>query len=234
MVREELIARSPLRILERSTHGGLGRGNLGVIASRRGVGKTACLVHIATDQLLRGGHVIHVSFAANTAHIVDWYENIFGEIARTSGLEQAMSVHDEIVRNRILMNFDQEGIRLSQVAGSLGSMIGEGHFAADCIIVDGYDLGQSSEEELREVRRFGAERGLEIWLSASLGYEQPRYDQRGYPLLLSPLMEEIGVLICLHPADRHILLRLVKDHDSPVSEELHLALDPKSLLIAQE
>jgi len=53
MVRKELINRSPLRILERSTHGGVGKGNIGIIAARKGVGKTACLVHIATDQLFQ-------------------------------------------------------------------------------------------------------------------------------------------------------------------------------------
>ena len=66
MIQSELIARSPLRILERSTRGGLGKGKIGAIAARRGVGKTACLVHIATDQLLRGKQVVHVSFASST------------------------------------------------------------------------------------------------------------------------------------------------------------------------
>ena len=32
--------RSPLRVFERSIHGGLGRGNLGVVLSRAGMGKT--------------------------------------------------------------------------------------------------------------------------------------------------------------------------------------------------
>jgi len=49
MIMEDLISRSPLRILENSIHGGLGKGNIGVLASRKGVGKTACLVHIATE-----------------------------------------------------------------------------------------------------------------------------------------------------------------------------------------
>ncbi len=52
MVKSELINRSPLRILEKSIQGGVGKGNIGVIASRKGVGKTACLVHIATDNFL--------------------------------------------------------------------------------------------------------------------------------------------------------------------------------------
>ncbi len=80
MVREELNKRSPLRIFENSIHGGLGNGNLGVIASRHGIGKTACLVHMATDKLFRDEHVIHISFSQNVNHVIAWYEDIFKEI----------------------------------------------------------------------------------------------------------------------------------------------------------
>jgi hypothetical protein len=233
MIQNELIARSPLRILERSTHGGLGKGNLGVLAARRGVGKTACLVHIATDQLLRGRHVIHVSFAMNAGHIVDWYEDIFREISQNYGLEQAMAVHDEVVRHRIIMNFNQQTMRLPQAIGSVRSMIRDGHFAADSVVVDGYDFAGASLEELRQVRVFAADQGLEIWFSASLGHEQPRYNAAGVPELLAPLMEEISVLICLQPKEKHVRLQLVKDHDAVVTENPHLELDPKSLLIAE-
>lgn len=95
MVKAELIKRSPLRIFEKSIQGGLGKGNLGILASRKGVGKTACLVHIATDKLFQGKHVIHVSFSARTDHIINWYEDIFKEIAKKQNLESAVTVHDE-------------------------------------------------------------------------------------------------------------------------------------------
>ncbi len=234
MVKQELNKRSPLRILEHSTHGGLGKGNLGLIAARQGTGKTACLVHIATDQLLQGKQVVHVSFAGNPSHIVDWYEEIFREIADKFDLESVMSVHDEIVRRRIIMNFNQEGVRLSQVMGSLRSIIRDGHFDADCIVVDGYDFSRSSSDELAEVRRFASEQGLEIWFSASLGCEQPRYDRIGVPLALEKCIDQFSILICLRPEGRRIHLQLVKDHDAEVPENLHLKLDSKSLLIATE
>ena len=53
MYRKEINEQSPLRILEQSSHGGLGRGNLGVVMARAGENKTAFLVHIALDDLLR-------------------------------------------------------------------------------------------------------------------------------------------------------------------------------------
>jgi hypothetical protein len=234
MIKQELNERSPLRILEHSTHGGLGKGNLGVIAARRGVGKTACLVHIATDQLLQGKQVIHVAFATNPGHIVDWYEDIFREISDKFGLDSVMSVHDEMIHHRIIMNYNQEGIRLPQVIGSLREMIRDGHFAADLIVVDAYDFSQVSMDELNLVRKFAAEQGLEIWFSVSLGYEQPKYDAAGVPGLLEDLIEAFSIMICLRPEEKYIHLQLVKDHDAAVPEDLHLKLDPKSLLIARE
>jgi hypothetical protein len=234
MVKRELNKRSPLRILEKSTHGGLGKGNLGVIAARRGVGKTACLVHIATDQLLQDKQVIHVSFATDPSHIMDWYEDIFREIAEKFGLESAMSVHNEMIRHRIIMNFNQKGIKLSQVLGSLRSMIREGHFAADCIVVDGYDFNQATVEEFEEVRGFASEQALEFWFSASLGYQRPEYNENGIPRILEELISQFSILVCLRPDEKHIRLQLVKDHETMVSEDLHLKLDPKSLLIARQ
>ena len=234
MIKKELNKRSPLRILERSTHGGLGRGNLGAIAARRGVGKTACLVHLATDQLLQDKQVIHVSFASNPSHIVDWYEDIFKEIAATFGLESVMAVHDAMIRNRIIMNFNQKGIRLPQVIGSLRAMISDGHFAADAIMVDAYDFSAITNEELEQIRGFATEQGVEVWFSVSLGFDRPEFDEKGIPNLLKDKLDAFAVVICLRPEAKHIHLQLVKDHESEVTEDLHLKLDPKTLLIAGE
>ena len=61
MYRKEVNERSPMRVFEKSMHGGLGRGNVGVVLSRAGVGKTALLVQIALDDLLRDRRVLHIS-----------------------------------------------------------------------------------------------------------------------------------------------------------------------------
>ena len=61
MFRKEAILQSPLRILDRSIRGGLGKGHLGVIMAPAGVGKSACLVQIGLDALLREKPVLHVA-----------------------------------------------------------------------------------------------------------------------------------------------------------------------------
>jgi hypothetical protein len=247
MVRKELIRRSPLRILEKSTHGGLGKGNLGVVAARKGIGKTACLVHIATDSLFQGRQVIHASFAADTSHIVSWYDDIFAEISGRFRLDAAIQVRDEIIRRRIIMNFNQDGIQLPRVVQSIRAMIRDGAFSADTLIVDGYDFARVTREELAQVRSFAREFGLEAWFSVSLKDERSIYDPRGVPTLLVGLLDEIDVLVCLRPIEAqtqtpgpnaagaaHIRLQLIKDHDRLVTGDLHLNLDPHTLLILPE
>ena len=235
MVRAELIRRSPLRILEQSTHGGLGKGNLGVIAARKGVGKTAVLVHLATDQLFQDKHVIHVSFSANTSHIVDWYEDIFREISRRYNLEQAIAVHDDLIKNRVIMNFNQAGISAEHITRSLQAMIAEGGFRADVLVVDTYDFSKAEPEDLAAFRRFAEEIGVEIWFSATLPQGPIQTDERGVPTSLTSFTEHFAILILLEPESSYVHLKLIKDHaEFPHADELHLKLDPKILLVARE
>lgn len=234
MVRNELIKRSPLRLLEKSIHGGVGIGNIGVIAARKGTGKTACLVHIATDQLFQNKHVIHVSFSSRTNHIMAWYEDIFREIAKKRNLENAMEVHDGIIRNRVVMNFNQHGIDATQLLRSLRAMISDGGFAADTIVVDGYDFETGDPETLNRMREFAKELGLTIWFSASIHREHPNLNENGIPGVLIPYLENIAVLITLTPEEKHVGLRLVKDHDHYRTEDLRLELDSKTLLIIED
>lgn len=233
MIRTERNKRSPLRILERSIHGGLGKGNIGVIAARKGVGKTACLVHIATDQLFRDKNVIHVSFAADTSHIIAWYEDIFNEIAKKFNLESAMEVHDEIIKNRIIMNFNQNGVKTEQITNSIKSMIVNGNFSANTIVIDGYDFRKCTSNDIEQIKSFAAELGLEIWFSASMKEGDDICDEKGIPEMLKPFQDLIAILICIKSQEGHVHLQLVKDHEIYPDSDLHLILDPKSLLIVE-
>lgn len=229
MIRDELIRRSPMRILEKSTCGGLGKGNIGVIAGPKGLGKTACLVHLATDQLIEGKHVIHVSFAQDTSHIIAWYEDIFDEITKRTQLTETREIHDELVRHRVIMNFSQDGVSALQIQRSLRSMILDGHFNADAVFFDGYDFSTAETGELSSFKRFAEETGLELWFSASIPAGKP-----AVPEVLEKHIRYIAVLIVLEPGATYITLKLLKDHEQPAVGDLRLRLDPLNLLIAEE
>lgn len=234
MLKQDMITRSPLRILEQSTHGGLGKGNIGVIASRKGVGKTACLVNIALDNLLQGKHIIHISFSENAHHIIAWYEDIFRGLASKFGLDKSSDIFDECKKNRIIMHFAQSNIQISAIEKSILTLIESSHFTVETIIVDGYDFSKGSAGDMQEFRRFAGKLQSELWFSASVPDANGRFDGSHIPPLLQPFMNEIAVIVCLQPYENVIRLNLLKDHDTPVHDDLHLKLDPGRLLIMQE
>ncbi len=233
MVREELIKRSPLRILEQSLHGGIGTGRINIIASPKGVGKTAVLVHLATDQLFQNRHVIHVSFSAKTDHIVSWYEDIFKEIATNRDLSDALEVHDDIIKNRVIMNFSQHALTAEQFLQSLEAMIVQGGFGAKLIVVDGYDFDQGRPESIAAIRAFADKHGIAFWFSASTAPDELT-NKDGVPKRLERYNDHVDVLITLKPEREYIALRLVKADGKYPDENMQLKLDSRSLLIVAE
>ena len=81
MHRKEINERSPVRVLEASIRGGLGPGKIGVVIARHGVGKTAFLVGVALDDLMRGRMVLHVSLEQDTEKVRGYYDEIFMDLA---------------------------------------------------------------------------------------------------------------------------------------------------------
>lgn len=236
MVKNELIKKSPLRKLDKSMNGGLGAGNIGVVASRRGIGKTACLVHIATDKLMAGKHVIHVSYAKRTDHILNWYEDIFKEISQKRDLENAMDIHDDIIHNRVIMNFSQKGTSIQQVLASITAMIDNAQVDTEVVIVDGFDFTQASDADISAFKKFAGEKKLEIWFSDDYHRDDidgPVLNGEGMPTNLVPFLEQIDVIVTLKAEDDYMHLYLVKDHGKVNTEDLPLKLDPKSMLIAE-
>ena len=236
IVKEELVQRSPIRIFEQSINGGLKPGEIGVIASENGVGKTSVLVQLALDKLLQGRKVIHVSFTQHVHYVPLWYEDIFNEFISKKNLENAAEVKNDLVKNRVLMNFNQDGVTKTQIIRSLRAMIIEGGFKADSIIIDGFNFANTDKESIAAVKTFATELGVSVWYSCSVKDEEQNrgYDKENIPLVLGDYAESIDVVIVLLPKPDHVELLLSKDRDSIISKSLAMKLDPKTLLILEK
>ena len=234
MVKEELIQRSPVGTFMKSIHGGLKAGELGVIASPSGMGKTSVLVQIALDKLLQAKKVIHVSFTQHTDYVLAWYEDIFREFISKKNLEHEQDVKNDIVKNRVLMKFNQEGLTVDQILKSLKAMIKDGGFTADHVIVDGYKFTPQEGEKVSRFKEFARELGLSIWFSCTVTDGEPSYDKKHIPLLIKDYADLFDVIVVLDPKQDHIELKVSRDRDLQSPVPLALRLDPKTLLILEE
>jgi replicative DNA helicase len=106
MLRKEVNEKSPLRILESSTRGGLGPGKLGVVMARAGVGKTAFLVQIGLDDAMRERPVLHVALRQELDHVRSWYDALFDDLGLVS--------LDDSENSRLMIRHDPFAIRISE------------------------------------------------------------------------------------------------------------------------
>lgn len=225
---------SPLRAFEKAINGGLGKGNMGVIVSKKGVGKTACLVHIATDKLFKGEHVIHVSFSGNVEHVINWYKEVYREIVEVNSLDDAQDIYNQVLSNRVVMNFSQEQVSIERVLQSLESLINNGAFAADAILFDGFKLTIASEDDIVKIKEFAKKMNIEVWFAVSPVRPDVVFDEYGVPNTLEKYYPLIDVLVALKYDDKldKVNMTVVRAHSENIPKPAKVALDPKTMLIA--
>ncbi|MDR1147845.1 MAG: AAA family ATPase [Spirochaetaceae bacterium] len=231
MVKTELVQRSPVRLLEKIIEGGLKPGEIGVLAAPKGIGKTSVLVQIALDKLLQGKKIIHISFNQHASYVQTWYENLFEEITKKKQLENERDVADELVRNRVLMNFNQESVSTDVIRRSLKSMIVEGGFKADSIIIDGFNFSITGRDRISTFKDFAKELGISAWYSCDITNTRD-CDKHGIPAVLKDFEDTIDVVIVLESKPAYTELRVSKEHGRYDIESI-VHLDPKTLLILE-
>lgn len=226
MYRKFLTARSPLRVLEKGLHGGLGKGNVGLVLAGPGVGKSSFLVGVALDDLLRGDRVLHVVLDQTVAHTRAYYDTVFGDLRATTQLADGAVVQGEIEHLRTIRAVPAAGFGAAklrdavQLAEATGGKPG-------LVIVEGWELARAGAAELEALRKLAAEVPAEIWVSAAAPSERIA----ALPKELGAARDAFAVILALEPENGAVALRALKDHENPNPEALRVALDPKTLLL---
>ncbi|MDR0551737.1 MAG: hypothetical protein LBG72_06935 [Spirochaetaceae bacterium] len=230
VVKNELVQRSPVRVLEKAMQGGLGAGEMGVISGPSGLGKTSVLVQIALDKLLQDKKVIHISFTQNADFVIDWYSGIFAELVGKRSIENINAIKEQISRNRILMNFSQTGVDSDVIRKSLHSMIDEGGYKAEALIIDGFDFSLASYERIKTFKDFAAEHELTVWYSCTVTGEPPYNDKR-VPTVLKDVESVFDCIVDISAKQNHLELTIVKERGAYHPPAPPVELDPRTLLL---
>jgi len=230
---KELTHRSPLRVFERSLHGGLGKGNLGIVIARSGVGKSAFMTLLAIDELLRDRRVLHVVTTQSVDHVREYYDEIFADMARAANLEESVVARDRIEHNRFIRSLSGRPLSLDAFAQSLGMLRRDAGFRPDVVLVDGYHFDEAPLDELRQLRELVRHNEAELWMSMRLRQEDESDDWRVLPQPVDRLQNFLSVCVLLQPVGDGIRIRLLKDHDNPKIADLSLDLDPRTYLVRQ-
>ncbi len=229
MYRKFVNARSPLRLLEKGLHGGLGIGNVGLLVAGHGVGKTSFLVGVALDELLRQGSVLHVSLGQTVSHVRAYYDTVFEELASSTHLEDAAATHAEIDRNRSIRAYSPSSFSVEKLRDAV-KVESEAGAKPSLIVIEGVGVEDLTRDDMSALLALAGELAAEIWISVATSGEQVSE----IPEALEPFADLVAVVLALAPSrDGNLALRALKDHDNKDLSALHVALDPQSLLLVR-
>jgi hypothetical protein len=232
MQKEDLIKKNPLRVLNPLTPETLPDHRLGLIMARAGLGKTAILVQIAMDSMLRGQKVLHVSIGEGLEKAKAWYEDIFKYIAEGFQLEQAADVENELMRNRMIMTFKEAAFSRPKLEERLNDLVYQNIFRPDIVLVDGYDFASADYDSVMDLKEMMAAMNVQGWFSALRHRDDNRKSAAGVPAPCHEVDGLFDTVIILQPEKDSILLNIIKDEYDGAAGKI-LNLDPSTMMVQE-
>jgi KaiC/GvpD/RAD55 family RecA-like ATPase len=235
MIRQEAILRSPLRILDRSIRGGLGKGHLGVIMAPAGVGKSACLVQIGLDALLREKPVLHVAVGQSVEHVAARYDALFDELAERVDLVDRRGVRELVARRRLIWSSMEGPFAARSLDEALAAF--QAHLGRwpSTVLVDGFGWEEpGATAAIGAMKASAARAGAELWMTARDAHPT----ESGQAPRIAPLPDACAALVdvgvFLEPQGRYARLTLVKDFERFPATHVPLVIEGGTLRLPSE
>jgi len=228
MQKEDLISSNPLRVLGLDKKTEEGRQSLGLVMARAGLGKTAILVQIALDSMLRGNRVLHVAIGDSIEKTRDRYDDTLEMMVQNLSDEE----RTELSRQRMIMTFKEHVFSRAMLEERLKDLIHQDVFKPDCLIIDGYDFDGNGHKAMEELKQLMASLGISvIWFSAVIHRDDPRTSADGVPAPCHTIDDLFEVVLVIKPHGDMIRLDILKCAYCSVEPGTTLVLDPSSMLI---
>ncbi|MFH1980898.1 MAG: cytoplasmic protein [Pseudomonadota bacterium] len=229
MLKNDLIQRNPLRFLNERNENALDVGEFGGILARAGVGKTALIVQLAMNAMLKGHRVLHISLTDPVNKVNLWYQEVYRHLTHGDDAAQARTLWEQLLPYRFIMTFKAEGFRLPVLAERLGDLREQNIFTPTVIIMDGYPFEEAGHENLAALKAFSKGSGMRVWFTVRT-HRHETSDEIGLPAQLSNLNELFDVLVQLQPDGKVINIEVLKGMDAAATPST-LVLDPTTMLI---
>ncbi len=226
---EPLVTQNPLRVLK------LGRDNkqLGLVMARAGLGKTALLVQIALDAILRGNQVIHVAIGESIDKTRAWYDDILQCILEEHAINRPHELIEMVKRHRMIMTFKESAFSRARLEERLNDLVLQDIFKPNCLVVDGFDFENTGREDLEDIKDLMESMSLQAWFSATCHRNDQRMSPAGVPAPCHEVDDLFDTVVLLKPEDGVIELDIIRNQGEPDTTTTALKLDPTTMMVKE-
>lgn len=202
-------------------------GGFGAILARAGVGKTAFLVQLALNKLLRDQNVLHISLSDPVDKVNLWYEEVFRNIAEKHRFTQKDRCWETILPNRFIMTFRAEGFSVPKLEERLTDLSEQGIFFPRMMAVDGLRFEETTRKTLTAFKELAAQYGLHAWFTVMTHRHEPPGPD-GMPVPMLNVADLFEVVLELKPEEKAIQVKPLKGGPA---DGRPLRLDPATMLV---
>jgi hypothetical protein len=229
MIKQDLILRNPLRHLGFETEDILPAGGFGAVLAHAGVGKTALLVQLALNTMLRNKNVLHVSLQDPVNKVTLWYGELFNHLASQHEGAQIKKLWDSVLPHRFIMTFRVESFTVPKLEERLNDLTEQGIFKPEMMIIDGLHCEETLRTALVALKALAAKMGMPVWFTVHTHrHEKPGQD--GLPASFSPIADLFDLVLELQPEHADIHIKLLRG-SATSAHVADLLLDPSTMLI---
>jgi hypothetical protein len=232
MLKNELTLRNPLRMMGYETDEILPEGKIGAVLAPAGVGKTALLVQLAINAMLRNINVLHISLDEPVRKVSLWYKELFGHLATQHQVTHVNQLWDDMASHRFIMTFRVEGFSVPKLEERLTDLSEQGIFSPRMVIMDGLPLGETTKQVLFALKNLTRKQKLSAWLAIHTSSHKSESITGEGMDPLADLMTLLDVVLEIEPQGQTVCIHALKGAptDSPYPS---IFLDPSTMLMKE-
>ena len=230
MMKNDIIRRNPLRMMGYDTDDILAPGRFGALMARAGIGKTAFLVQIALDKMLRDKNVLHISLSEPVDKVCLWYEEVFRNVEAVCGQTKLDSLWENILPKRFVMTFKAEGFSVPKLEERITDLTEQDIFLPQTLLIDGMSFEDTARSTFTAIGELALRFSLPVWFTVRTHRHQSPADD-GMPFQMLNVADLFDVAIGLQPEGQRITVRPVKGGPPGAGAGSFVELDPSTLLV---
>lgn len=229
MIKKEMIYRNPLVNLGYDNEDILPVGGFGAALAHAGVGKTALLVQLALNMMLRENSVLHVSLNDAVSKVDVWYQELFHDIAEKFGITEINDYWDKIQPYRFIMTFKVEGFSAPRLEERLTDLMEQNIFKPYIVIIDGFKFDDAGRGQLVQLKELARKYSMSVWFTVHTHRHEPP-QENGLPLSFLHVADLFDVIVQLSAKGDEVYIKSLKGQSADSKQE-SLLLDPSTMLI---
>jgi hypothetical protein len=230
MANPNVIIANPFARLGNNVEDIIEKGGFGAVLARAGVGKTALLVQLALNHMLKNRNVLHISLKDPVAKISLWYKEIFNNLAEQNKVVNSNEIWESLLPHRFIMTFKVEGFSVPKLEERLTDLTEQNVFCPDLVIIDGLPFDENIAVVLNELKKLPCKK-MSFWFTVTTHrHEAP--ETSAMPPQMLPVEDLFDIVIQLRPHEK--MIHVISLKGNAAADDSPLIFDPAVMILKEK